>query len=53
MKPEVKGMAGLLRKGLRNGLAVGRALVPPRSVVLMEWKGPDPDGMRSGEKGCR
>lgn len=51
--PEIKVMmTGQLRKGLRIVLAAERALVTLRSVVLMGWKGPDPDGVGSGEKGC-
>lgn len=36
-------MTGQLRKRLRIMLAAGRALVTLKGVVLMEWKGSNPD----------
>ena len=51
MKSELKVMTGQLRKGLRIVFTAGKTPVTLRSIVLMEWKGPDPDAVGLGEKG--
>lgn len=51
MKSELKVVTGQLRKGLRIVFTAGKTPVTLRSIVLMEWKGPDPDAVGLGEKG--
>lgn len=49
---ELNALTDQLRKRLKTDSAAWIALVTLMSMILVEWKGQNPDAVGSGEKGC-